>query len=840
VVDSDGEPIEGADVSLGNGETVTTDADGDYEFTDVSVGDQTLEVSAEGFESATQSVTVKTDETTNQDFQLEAKRYSIVLDSDPIAVDLDGAGEYEAGQEITISAPETLDGYEFEGWYTTDGNLYELDRKHTIERIERDYDLVARYDEREQANLEISGITTPREIQSGESVEIHVEVSNTGQRDTERTGLKLTVGEKRFERTVALVEGGSESYTFEWMATADATAVIAEVDPENSITESKETDNRISHTIEVKRTETDTPTDSNGSVVISVPNSELSRVEEYKAIVWVDGDPIEKQLGSDGQATFEEVPAGEHFVAVESENDEFEERARRVIEAGTETTVEVDVPELLQVNGQVQTKGGEPVEGVAVKINGRTTTTDEQGRYTFASRFQPDHYVATVYESESQETKLWQHTVTFESDDTDRNIVLPLTESDLERQDPVTAGVDSIPEEFVTGLLLGNTGVKYNFPGARTEGYAFTSGFKYGVAGKLVEEGESLADLLETDPMKTIDALVRLGNAFLDRPIGTSAELGEATVEGVEDDAWNVPADDRRAMNPYDDGDLRSTFQVGYDSGYRSMAISLYVIPISKISKGSKVSKGLTKLKVDKFSKSLSKVSPDVRGKIRGKVRYYTGKSDVDVSTYLSETGDNGARLLIRVDQQAGTHILRKYESDEIDSNHILRINTRFENGDLDQGDLSRTFRLLNDDDMGQEDLERMLGILETKHSDPYTGDNIDGDELLDVAENNGDLSETKWVIQKQEDTPGLNNDVVWLEKGVPGDDGTGWKHIVDKHSGDLKNQYDSINTDEDVQNLIRDTIKDPDEVLTTDDGKAVFKAEVEGDKKPVTVYVGS
>ncbi|QLH81396.1 CARDB domain-containing protein [Halosimplex pelagicum] len=944
VTDAEGDPVEGAKVTLGDETTVRTNWDGEYAFTEVAVGDRRLEVTADGYDSAERRVTVTADETATEDVTLGAVTYAVRLDSEPVSVGLDGAGEYDAGEDVTVSAPAAPDGYRFEGWYTADGEFYEDERELAIEDIDRDYDLVARYGERERPNLVVTGLDAPSEIREGDSVELAVDVRNTGERDADRAELELAVGDETFRETGELSGGDSETYTFEWTATADAETASATVDPTDEIDESDETDNRATRPLEVA-SPTATPVDG-GTVVVTVDEEDLSRADGYTARVWVDNEAREKRVGPDGRATFEGVPAGEHFLGVESADGAFDQRFRREVDSGAETTVAVDVPELLQVEGQVQADGGEPVEDVVVEIDGRTATTGDDGMYSF-DRIQPDHYVATVYESDARETMLWQHEITFELDDTDRHIVLPQTKSELEDQDYVTAGVNSIPEELVTGLLLGNTGVEYNFPGAHTEGYAFTSGFKYGVAEKLVEEGESLADLLEVDPMQTVDALVRLGNAFLDEPIGTGAELGEATVEGIKEDAWGVPAGDRRSMNPYNEPELERWFQNGYDSGYRSMAISLYVIPISKLAKGSKVSKGLTKLNLNKFTGALSKVSPDVRGKIKGKVRTYTSKSDVDVgtylsetgdsggklldqvdeqtgteilrkyedgdldsdiirqygngdvdsetmvaaireidglddpykqdatelieetdgaglklvgelgesnddalrnlleldadvSTYLSDTGDSGARLLNRVDRQTGEHVVRKYESGEFNSDHIQRISTRFEKGDLNQDDLTRTIRFLNNDEMKQSDFERMLEMLERKEADPYTDDAIEGEDLLDIVENNGDLSETKWVLQKEGDVPGLDNDVVWLQKGVPGDDGTGWKHIADKHSSDLKNKYDSVETDEDVQNIIRDTIKNPDEVLTTDNGKAVFKTKIESDKKPVTVYVGS
>ncbi|PSP84655.1 hypothetical protein BRC96_04210 [Halobacteriales archaeon QS_6_64_34] len=133
-----------------------------------------------------------------------------------------------------------------------------------------------------------------------------------------------------------------------------------------------------------------------------------------------------------------------------------------------------------------------------------------------------------------------------------------------------------------------------------------------------------------------------------------------------------------------------------------------------------------------------------------------------------------------------------------------------------------------------------MLGMLENKNQNPLLSDDLEANTMIKVVESNGDLSDTRSVVQKSDDIPGLDNDVVWVENGVPGDDGTGWQHIDDKHTSDIVNQYDSIENSRDVENLLNDAIRNPNRVTTTNDGKAVFIYEVEAGERPVTVYVGS
>lgn len=201
------------------------------------------------------------------------------------------------------------------------------------------------------------------------------------------------------------------------------------------------------------------------------------------------------------------------------------------------------------------------------------------------------------------------------------------------------------------------------------------------------------------------------------------------------------------------------------------------------------------------------------------------------------DSGDNGfdaARFIRNTDAEDRAVL------DRLDGQTQTRLYLRYGDGDLDASNLRRIDELIESGDMDQADVQRLLGILETRDTDPLIGEDINVNTLIEVVESNGDLSDTRWVVQKSGDTPGLDNEVVWIENGVPGDDGTGWQHIDDKHTSDIVNQYDSIGTSRDVERLLNDAIRNPDRVFMTNDGKAVFVYEVEPGTRPVTVYVGS
>ena len=152
----------------------------------------------------------------------------------------------------------------------------------------------------------------------------------------------------------------------------------------------------------------------------------------------------------------------------------------------------------------------------------------------------------------------------------------------------------------------------------------------------------------------------------------------------------------------------------------------------------------------------------------------------------------------------------------------------------IEEVDNDILLRLLDDSDVDKNDISRLGELIEDEAVD------VSSNRLAKISENSGDLSETTWATEKTEDVPGLNNNVVWIERGTPGQDGTGLRHIKDKHGEDFRSQYDAIETEQDIESAIQRTIENPDRIEQTSDGKAVFVKEIEEGKKPVTVYVGS
>lgn len=79
------------------------------------------------------------------DFSTEAPLYNLNLNMEPEgSATLDGAGEYEAGAEVNISA-EPIGYYEFDNWTNEEGEIVSEDAEATIIMPDSDYTLIANF-----------------------------------------------------------------------------------------------------------------------------------------------------------------------------------------------------------------------------------------------------------------------------------------------------------------------------------------------------------------------------------------------------------------------------------------------------------------------------------------------------------------------------------------------------------------------------------------------------------------------------------------------------------------------------------------------------------------------
>nr|MBC8424056.1 carboxypeptidase regulatory-like domain-containing protein [bacterium] len=107
VYGTDGDPIEGANVSAG-GVSVLTDLDGAYTLTDVPVGDHVLSASSNGLTTSHRNLDLVADETLHASDMVLAELETVVLDgaTGGTATTSDGVCSVEFGADAFVAAGE--------------------------------------------------------------------------------------------------------------------------------------------------------------------------------------------------------------------------------------------------------------------------------------------------------------------------------------------------------------------------------------------------------------------------------------------------------------------------------------------------------------------------------------------------------------------------------------------------------------------------------------------------------------------------------------------------------------------------------------------------------------
>jgi hypothetical protein len=218
VESAEGDPVEGATVTLGD-QQMATGADGAYEF-ESPVGSQTLTVERFGFADATESVTVGADETTTVDVALDA------VDTGTVAGVVESAGgDPVEGATVTLGGQETqtaADGsYELPGEVGTQEVTVAADGfSDASQSVTVAADAVSTADvELEPSSPEFSPVfVSATDAVVGETVEVTALVQNIGFTDGTED-VTLAVGEESVTEQVELAPNQLETVTFEWETT---------------------------------------------------------------------------------------------------------------------------------------------------------------------------------------------------------------------------------------------------------------------------------------------------------------------------------------------------------------------------------------------------------------------------------------------------------------------------------------------------------------------------------------------------------------------------------------------------------------------------------------------
>lgn len=247
VTDTDGNPISNAKVYLDSTEDTRTNDQGYYTFQNVPAGPHTVDVGITGYEAPSErSISVEAGETETVDFSLTPETHTVQLTSEPIEASLSGGGTYDYGDSLTISAPASVGDYEFQAWKTHSGELVSNKRTFQVDYITREYDIVAHYARPGAPDLEIQSITpnvsNPSE---GQPVSFDVVIKNTGNARAADLDTELNAGSNIYRLTDADLEPGAQmTLRFgPWTAETGVSTVSAEIDYNNAISESDETNN---------------------------------------------------------------------------------------------------------------------------------------------------------------------------------------------------------------------------------------------------------------------------------------------------------------------------------------------------------------------------------------------------------------------------------------------------------------------------------------------------------------------------------------------------------------------------------------------------------------------
>ena len=203
----------------------------------------------------------------------------------------------------------------------------------------------------------------------------------------------------------------------------------------------------------------------------------------------------------------------------------------------------------------------------------------------------------------------------------------------------------------------------------------------------------------------------------------------------------------------------------------------------------------------DQLDRAVRKID-DLDGTQQRRAKQLIADTDGAGIKLVDEVNENVLRPVVNYDGSAGRRVRQ-------------RVARQYEQGDLDEADIDNFGRLIQDETI-----------------------DADAHRILNIANNGGDLSETRRAVDVNDDIPGLKNDVVWLEEG---NDAAGFKHILDRH-GKSDEFYDmsGVENPDDIENLVMKAVDegDPQRIPDVDGGGTAFEYTLRtGDD--VTVIVG-
>ncbi|WP_175480088.1 carboxypeptidase-like regulatory domain-containing protein [Natrinema salaciae] len=454
VTDADGEPVANATVTAGDQEA-TTDANGSYVL-ELEAGDYTVTVSADGYEDASEDVTVEADATTTADVTLQQEDDG----SDPIAEIVESVNENEIAE--TNAALEAFND-------KVDNQTAEIDDEFD------DVEAVA-----------------------------PVEATDAAEAAAEADRLRDDADDRQaaiFETVVGVINARAPDIVSPIVDPADVTT------PEEARAEGERIEEEYGDISDDAALANESLHNAADLVEFTVqPNlnaaaDKLENVSEPEpttgtvegTITDADGEPIanatvtagDQQTTTDENGSYAiELEPGEHTLAVSAAG--YEDASRTVtVEADAATTADVVLepePTTGTVEGTVTDTDGEPIADATVTVGDQQTTTDEDGSY--ALELEAGEYTLAVsadgYEDASEDvavdagaTATVDVTLQQEDDEIDADVVVDATVDDetVAVGETVTVDVDieRVTADAETEFL----------PGDETEIGAYTLVLRY-------------------------------------------------------------------------------------------------------------------------------------------------------------------------------------------------------------------------------------------------------------------------------------------------------------------------------------------------------------------------
>ncbi|PCR90931.1 carboxypeptidase regulatory-like domain-containing protein [Natrinema ejinorense] len=365
VTDADSEPVANATVTVGDEQTTTAD-DGSYAL-ELEPGEYTLEITADGYEDASENVSVEADSTATVDVTLETP------DDDGDEGDEDDSGE---GSDEVATTVESVNDNEIASANDAIGSFNaELQQK---------------------AGLVGADVENVSEVDP-------VEAESVSEAQAEADRLRADADDREaaiFDRVVAVINQGgiADVDPAEVQSPADARDVADDLEEQGGLAETAaqslrdaadivETDiqpNLNGAADQLEALEDDDPTPTVGTLEGTVTDTDGERVANATVAV---GDE-QTTTAEDGSYALE-LESGEYELTVSAAG--YEDASENVtVEANSTVTVDVSLVRsddtdsaVGTVEGTVTDEDGEPIAGATVSIDDKQTTTDDDGFYEF-------------------------------------------------------------------------------------------------------------------------------------------------------------------------------------------------------------------------------------------------------------------------------------------------------------------------------------------------------------------------------------------------------------------------------------------------------------------------